>query len=149
MSSALVGVLLLGVAGLLVLKRLRRGARPAGATALATLHQTLRLSPRQAVHAIEFDDRILLVGEHERGLVLLDRGRTGSADDEAAVLGRGALTAADLAAAVDADDDGAVPRDLVIPRPPHGPRSPAPAVGTAPRATRLNDFRSLLQKASR
>ncbi|MBM4061001.1 MAG: hypothetical protein FJ265_07875 [Planctomycetes bacterium] len=148
-GSALAAVLLLGTGGVLLLRRLRGGATPVRGAPLATLRQTLRLSSRQAVHAIEFDDRILLVGEHERGLVLLDSGRPPErAGDEAEVLARGSAAPAAPAA----DEDGATPRDLVIPRPERpGPRRlPAPPVAPGQRATPgLGDFRTLLQKAGR
>lgn len=141
MSSALVGVLLLGAAGLFALKRLRGGSGAGGGAALVTVRQTIRLSGRQALHAIEFDDRILLVGEHDRGVVLLDRGRLPDiAADEAAIVTRHAPAA---------DDDGAVPKDLVIPRPPAPRPNPGPAAAPAGGAARLGDFRSLLQKAGR
>lgn len=154
MASALVGVLLLGVGGLFVLRKLRGGVSPArGAAPVMTLRQTLRLSARQAVHAIEFDDRILLVGEHERGLTLVDSGRLPDrASDEATVLARHAAPAH----GGDEGDEGAVPKDLVIPRPPQPARAPvrAPApvaarTGTKPRDVDLNDFRTLLQKVGR
>lgn len=153
MGSAFVAVLLLGVGGLLVLRKLRGGAAPSRGTPLATLRQTLRLSGKQAVHAIEFDDRILLVGEHERGLVLLDSGKLPErAADEAEVLARQAAPAP-----VEPDDDGATPKNLLIPRPdaPVRHRLPTPPAlpgtpGAAARATPgLNDFRALLQKAGR
>ena len=152
MSSALVGVLLLGGGVLLVVKKLRGGATPTGGGPLVTLRQTVRLAPKHAMHAVEFDGRILLVGETDKGLTLIERGQLPDAvDDEAAVLAR------DRA---DDDDDGAVPRNLVIPRPeqaprraPSRPRSPSPAEATANKAdqaiARLNDFRSLLEKAGR
>jgi flagellar biogenesis protein FliO len=144
MSSALIGVLLLGAGGIFVLRRLRGGAAPTGTSTLATLRQTIRLGQKQALHAIEFDDRILLVGETERGLTLLDRGRLPNAiADEAEVLGRTAAATAD-------DDDGAVPRNLVIPRPANPPaRTLARAAAATATQQRLNDFRNLLQKAAR
>lgn len=148
MSSALVGVLLLGVGGVMLLRKLRGPSKPTRGSTLATLRQTLRLSARQAVHAIEFDDRILLVGEHERGLVLLDSGRLADrAEDEAVVLARNGTaggTATD-------HDDGAVPKDLVIPRPEHQGRRPfpTPPLPTPSRPAGLNDFRALLHKAGR
>ena len=143
-GSALVAVLLLGGAGVVLLRRLRGGAVPTrGATTLLTLRQTLRLSPRQAVHAIEFDDRILLVGEHERGLTLLEQSRAPVRDDEGLVAAR--------AAEEPIDDDGAVPKNLVIPRPPQPAARPLPArsAATAAAAPGLNDFRALLQKVGR
>lgn len=155
MGSTLVGVLLLGVGGLFALKRLRNGPGPTGTTTIATLRQSVRLSQRQALHAVEFEDRILLIGESERGLTLLDHCRLPNAEaDEREVLARHADVL------VGDDDDGAVPKDLVIPRPPAKPtaKPPAkPATTATPAAARaagagtarLNDFRSLLQKAGR
>jgi flagellar biogenesis protein FliO len=150
MSSALVGVLLLGVVGVMLLRKLRGGAAPTRGSTLATLRQTLRLSARQAVHAIEFDDRILLIGEHERGLVLLDSGKLPErAADEAEVLARHV----DILHRADDEDEGATPRNLLIPRPETPPpaRIPTPpATAAAKRATPgLNDFRTLLQKVGR
>lgn len=157
MSSALVGVLLLGVGALVLLKRLRGGASPRGNQTLATLRQTVRLSAKQALHAVEFDNRILLIGEGDKGLTLLERANLpDQAADEAEVLGRA------VDAVADDEDDGATPRNLLIPRPTqhtkpaqptkaageHTPaKAPTPA-GKAGRA-RLGDFRALLEKAGR
>lgn len=154
MGSALAGVLLLGVVGVVVLRKLRGGASPTRGSTLATLRQTLRLSARQAVHAIEFDDRILLVGEHERGLVLLDSGKLPErAADEAEVIARSLGAAAHHDADAGDEAEGATPRNLVIPRPsnPLPARLPTPpAIPTGPRPTPgLNDFRNLLKKAGR
>jgi flagellar biogenesis protein FliO len=154
MSGALVVVLLLGAAGVYVLRKLRGGAVPTGGTTLLTLRQSLRLSQKQIVHAIEFDDRIVLVGEGERGLALLDSGRIPErVADELEVAAR-ALPRVDAVVADDLDD-GAVPKNLVIPRPAQPPRprpvkapqSPAPT--PARPAVGLGDFRNLLQKAGR
>jgi flagellar biogenesis protein FliO len=158
MSSALLGVLLLGVVGIVVVKRLRQGpGAPRGANVLS-LRQTLRLSSRHAVHAIEFDERIVLVGETEKGLTLFETGRLPERlADEAEVLSRRGTTV-DLVA--DDADTGAVPKNLVIPRPdplpkprlPTPPNSPRPAVAETPAnavAPALTTFRNLLQKAGR
>ncbi|MCB9884210.1 MAG: flagellar biosynthetic protein FliO [Planctomycetes bacterium] len=151
-GSALAGVLLLGIGGVIVLRKLRGGATPTGGTRLITLRQSLRLSQRQAVHAIEFDDRILLIGESERGLTLLEGGRQQAVADEAEVLTR---TSQRLDAVVDdaAEDDGAVPKNLVIPRPANGPSRRLPTPPRTPAAAKaapsLTDFRALLQKAGR
>jgi len=66
-------------------------------------------------------------------------------NDEAEVLARA------VAAANAAEEDGAVPKNLVIPRPPGGPvRRPTAAPAPAPTKTGpLEDFRTLLQKAGR
>jgi flagellar biogenesis protein FliO len=132
---------------MMLLRRLRGPAAATRGAALMTLRQTLRLSARQAVHAIEFDDRILLVGESERGLALLESGKAPNrANDEAEIAARAAIAAA-VDTQVD-DDDGATPKNLVIPRPPAGlPRRSAPS--EAPRTPGLADFRNLLQKAGR
>jgi flagellar biogenesis protein FliO len=159
MLTALVAVLGLGVAGVYVLRQLRGPARPTGDGKLMTLRQSLRLSPRHTLHAIEFDDRIVLVGETERGLALVDGGKLPDrAADEAAVLARAAAAAA--AAADDDDDDGAVPKNLIIPRPDRplparavrapSIRTPATnAAATSAAAPALADFRNLLQKVGR
>ena len=145
-GGTLCAVLLLGAAGVLVLRKLRGGAVPVrGSTPLITLRQTLRLSARQAVHAIEFDDRIVLIGEHERGLALLDSGRTIDRSDEAEVARRSE-------AAHDLADEGAVPKNLVIPRPPRPAARPLPTRNPTPAPSHspgLNDFRALLQKVGR
>ena len=154
MLTALAAVLGLGIAGVYVLRQLRGPARPSGDGKLMTLRQSLRLSPRHTLHAIEFDERIVLVGETERGLALIDGGKLPDrAADEAAVQAR----AAAIAAADDDDDGGAVPKDLIIPRPerplPTRPlRAPATkpaAANAAASAPALADFRNLLQKAGR
>ncbi|MFK7740454.1 MAG: flagellar biosynthetic protein FliO [Planctomycetota bacterium] len=164
MASAFVGVLLLGAGGLLVLKKLRSGIRPGGGNqSLASLRQTIRLSAKQAVHAIEFEDRILLIGEGDKGLTLLDRGGLPERrSDEATVLARGDSSAAtgSVGASLDVVEDGAVPKNLLIPRPPTASQSASARQDTAtgladgagvPKSQRasLNDFRSLLEKAGR
>lgn len=152
MSSALVGVLLLGAVALLGLKKLRGGATPRGSQTLATLRQTMRLSPKQALHAIEFDNRILLIGEGDKGLTLIQSGNLpDAATDEATVLAR----STDVL--VDDEDDGATPKNLLIPRPDKPrvkkqakqPQTPAPQPSKADVAiAKLNDFRALLEKAA-
>ena len=141
MTSTLVGVLLLGGVGLLGLKKLRGGATPQGAQKIATLRQTMRLGPKQALHAVEFGSRVLLVGESDKGLTLIDSGELPeAAEDEATVLARSQPPAA--------DEDGATPKNLLIPRP-DGERQTKPAPSKADVAiAKLNDFRALLQKAN-
>ena len=152
MGSALLSVLLLGGGGLLALRRLRQGAAPTSGSSLVSLRQTLRVSPRLTVHAFEFDERILLVGENDKGITLLDSGKLPErAEDEVEVAARASLT--------DAGDDGAVPKDLLIPRPnptpvrrlPKPPTAPTPtgAPGKAARSNLMADFRALLQQAGR
>ncbi|MCK5945501.1 MAG: flagellar biosynthetic protein FliO [Planctomycetes bacterium] len=159
MSSALVGVLLLGAGGLLVLKKLRGGASPTGTQTLATLRQTVRLGNKQSLHAIEFDNRILLVGESDKGLTLIESGTLPEAvSDEAAVLARTDIVVGD-------DDEGATPKNLLIPRPEQPAAQAATQAAARQRAThkpaanrptkadlaiaKLNDFRTMLEKAAR
>jgi flagellar biogenesis protein FliO len=147
-GSALLGVLLLGGIGIYGLRRLRGGATPTRGSRLMTLRQTLRLTQRGSVHAIEFDDRILLIGESERGLTLIETGSSADkAEDEAAIAAR----AAALLDAATVDDEGAVPKNLLIPRPDRpGRATPRQPVLPKPTTTpSLNDFRALLQKAGR
>lgn len=147
MASALVGVLLLGVGGVLVLKRLRHGPSARPAQALVGLRQTLRLPGKHALHVVEFDDRLLLVGDSDKGLLLLESGRLPErAADEASVLARALAAAAAPIDAADGDDGGAVPKDLVIPRPASPPLRRPTGKAAAPD---LGDFRTLLQKAGR
>jgi flagellar biogenesis protein FliO len=147
--ALLAGVLALGGGGVVLLRRLRGASRAPRGAALIALRQTVRLSTRQAVHALEFDDRILLVGEGERGLVLLDAGRLPErAADEAEVAAR-----AIAAQPADDDDGGAVPKNLVIPRPPQPPArraaTPPSTRPAQPGTVGLADFRNLLQKVGR
>jgi flagellar biogenesis protein FliO len=157
MSSALVGVLLLGAVALLGLKKLRGGAAPQGRQTLATLRQTVRLGAKNSLHAVEFDDRILLVGESDKGLTLIQSSALpDAARDEADVLAR-----ADVVLGDDDEGEGATPKNLLIPRPdqpapqrlPSKPRSPRPAQAPAPSKAdvaiaKLNDFREILKKAT-
>lgn len=150
MSSGLIGVLLLGATGLMLLKRLRRGASPVRGLPVMTLRQSLRLGNQRVLHAIEFDERIVLVGESDKGLVLIEHGRLPERlADEAEVLARSAP-----GQRVDTtdEDEGAVPKNLVIPRPesPGARRLPKPPTEPQSRPTPgLGDFRNLLQKAGR
>lgn len=133
-ASTLVGVLLVGGVLVLVLRRWRGTATVTGQGAV-TLRQTLRLSPRRALHAVEFDGRLLLLAEGEHGVALVHAGQPPEhAADESAVASRTAATG---------DDDGAVPKDLVLPR----PALPRRTATVAPARRGLGDFRALLAKA--
>jgi len=151
-GTTLVGVLLLGGVGIVVLRKLRGGATPQGGNKLATLRQTVRLSQKQALHAIEFEDHILLVGESDKGLTLIERGRVPvSSADEHEVLARHV----DATVEDDDADEGATPKNLVIPRPEKAPARaaaaprPASPQKVAAATAQLNDFRNLLMKAGR
>lgn len=138
--STLCGVVLLGIAGVYFARRMQKRPLGAGGNSIA-LRQSLRLSAKQALHVIEFDDRLLLVGASDAGLALLDQSRSpDAAADEAEVLARAAATD---------DGDGAVPRDLVIPRPPAPRQQRLPTPAGQKRTPGLGDFRALLHKAGK
>jgi len=132
-ASALLGVLLLGGVGLVLLRRMQRNTQPAGG--YLAVRQTLRLG-RHQLHAIEFDQQILLVGECDGALAVLSTAADPHvADDEQIVDQR----------AADGDEAGATPRDLVLPRPPRARREqPKPA---RPTNAALRDFKALLRRA--
>jgi flagellar biogenesis protein FliO len=131
--STLLGVLALGGVGLLLLRRMQRRTPARGG--YLGLRQTLPLGARRAVHAIEFDDRILLVGECDGNLTILH------ASQDPRVLADERQVGERTEAA--AEEDGAVPRDLVLPRPARA-HTPAPP---PPRQTTLRDFKALLERA--
>lgn len=141
-GSTLIGVLLLGGAGVFLFARMRQGPRGRG-DQVFTVRQTQRLSARQQLIAVEFDEQMLLLGEHEGRLSVLCQGRLHEpAADEAQLRARAAVIE-------DEADEGAVPKNLVLPR----PERPAPQI-PAVRADRqqpqtLSSFRSLLQRAGR
>ncbi len=151
-TSTLIGVLLLGGALLMVLRRMRT-APATGSTGAVTLRQTLRLAPNKTLHAVEFDGRLLLVGASEKGLQLLHAGGAAAdaAADEATIAAR-----SQAAVAIEEDEDeGATPKNLVIPRPPKPqqklPTPPAVSNEKAQPSGRdlIADFRTLLSKAGR
>ena len=154
--STLVGLLLLGGTGLFLLRRLRQGPR-GSSTGIVALRQSVRLSPKHSLHAIEFEGRLLLVGEGERGVQLVHSGDTLQASaDEATIAARSHAGGPDAATAESGnDEEGAVPRNLVIPRPDHAlqtPRSqPQQPRQSAPESdpSMFHDFRSLLAKVER
>ena len=145
-TSTLVGLLLLGGAGLFLLRRMHTGGGKKSHGAIA-LRQSVRLSARQALHAVEFDGKLLLVGEGERGMTLLAAGTPPEhAADEALIAAR--------TVAAEPEEEGAVPKNLVIPRPAavaaarSAKPSEAAAAETKPRPS-LGDFRALLAQATK
>ena len=150
-GSTLIGVLVLGGATVALLRRMRT-APATGNTGAVTLRQTLRLAPNKTLHAVEFDGRLLLLGASEKGIALLHAGGStaDAAADEATIAQRSQ-------AVVEADEDeGATPKDLVIPRPerpaqklPTPPATPGSVPAEKPQKDLLHDFRALLAKAGR
>ncbi len=139
-SSTLIGVLLLGAVFVGLIRKLKENSRSAPGSALS-LRQSLRLSAKHHVHAVQYQDQILVLGACDHNISVLHTGEDlGIADDEATVLDREEL------------DEGAVPRDMILPRS-EKPRTKAP---TKPRARtglseadaqKLADFRALLKRA--
>lgn len=128
------GVCLLGAAIVMGLARVRASATGSG-TALA-VRQSLRLSGRHTVHAVEFADKLLLLGECEGSLRVLHSG-----DDPQL-----APAASRTALPPEPDDDGVVLKDMIIPRPPRGDTSAVPRSASQPPSRGLRDFRALLGK---
>ena len=123
-ASTTIGVLLLGAIGVILYGRMTQRSRPATSD-LISVRQTMRLSGRHAVHVVQFDERLLLVGESEGKLNVLDsvRDPQSSRDEE--------TLAQRLDLVLEDEDEGAVPRNLVIPRP-EPERTPAAAPAPAP-----------------
>jgi hypothetical protein len=122
------GVCLLGGAVVVALARVRQ-RQNTGAGAIVQLRQSVRLSGRHAVHAVQFDDKIFLLGECEGSLAVLHAGT----DRE---------LIAPPPTAPEPDDDGAILKDMkdvVLPRP---ARAPSRAVPDRAHAS----FRALLRK---
>ena len=143
-ASTTIGVLLLGLVIVLALRRYSKTSGKAIPGGLA-LRNTLRLSSRHAVHMVQVDDHILLLGECDGSLTVLDR----AADPDAIEDER------QIEQQVEAD--GAVPRDLVIPRPvtrrtttPAKPRRKTVVPVKAARTAKPSDlarFQAVLQAA--
>jgi len=134
-TSTLLGVLLLGGAGIMLLARLRRGSAPRGG-GLMSLRQSLRLSARHSLHAVEFDNNLLLLGECDNSLCLIKSGRDPEqVEDE------------ERLAAREADEEGgAVLRDMVIPRPGAPTTKPLHPPETSRARRSLDDFKNLLRR---
>jgi hypothetical protein len=132
-ACTMLGVCLLGIAVVVGIKR-ARARTPSTGTAVV-LRQSLRLSNRHSVHALEFADRLLLLGECEGSLRVLHTG----VDPDLA-------PAAHKVEPPPAEDEGAVLKDMVLPRPSQ-PGGAAARLAASERSSRgLKDFRTLLGK---
>ncbi len=125
------GVCLLGGAIVMALSRVRQRQGNGNGTAIS-VRQSLKLSNRHAVHVVQFDDKIFLLGECEGSLRVLHSGE----DRE--------LVPA-TAAPFDPDDEGAVLKDMILPRPSR-PAGVGARGNTAAQKKGLADFRTLLSK---
>lgn len=123
--STLVGVLLLGGVGLALFKRAKSATGPREGE-FVSVRQSVRLSQRHTVHALEFDGAVLLVGECEGNLSVIQQG--GAVPDRA-------RDEAEIRSRYDEEDEGAVPRDMVIPRPDAATRRALPTAPDTDRAT--------------
>lgn len=138
-SSTLVGVLLLGVVFLGLMRKLKENSRVTPNSPLV-LRQSLRLSAKHHVHAVQYEDKILVLGTCENNVSVLCTGEDPSlAEDEARLAER-------------EQEEGAVPRDMVLPRPDKKPRQlpkkPTTPTDVAQEAARkLANFRTLLKQA--
>lgn len=132
--SSLVGVLLLGGAAVMLMARIRRGG--AGEPGHVRMRQALRLPGKASLCVVEFDGRVFLLGAAD-GAALSVLASARDADPEA--------EAVDASEPAESEDEGAVPRDLLQPRPRRThkpPRSKGKSV-----AAEIEDFRKLLRKA--
>jgi flagellar biogenesis protein FliO len=138
-SSTLVGVLLLGVVFLGLMRKLKENSRVTQGSPLV-LRQSLRLSAKHHVHAVQYEDKILVLGTCENNVSVLCTGEDPSvAEDEARLAER-------------EREEGAVPRDMILPRPDKKtrqlPKKPTVPTDVAQEAARkLANFRNLLQRA--
>lgn len=143
-TSTLVGVLLLGAVAIAVIKRSRM-QRPIADGEFMVLRQSLRLSQRHSIHAVEFDGQVLLVGECEGNVHVLQNGALPAATEDELEVSRRFIDDDD-------PDDGAVPRDMIIPRPEEPARRQPTAPTTSRRsspqvAAKLANFKNLLARA--
>ncbi|MEM7205924.1 MAG: hypothetical protein AAF628_37060 [Planctomycetota bacterium] len=149
--STLAGTLILGFVGIAALAKLKGRGAAFGSGGPVALRQSVRLSARNAVHAVQFGDRVLLIGENDKGLAVLGEDAEGNAaTDEQDIARRDDLP--------DDDDDGAVPPNLVIPRPaatrqrppatrPKERATPTAAADQPLTANAMNEFKKLLELA--
>jgi len=128
--STLIGVLLLGAVGIIVFAKMRKPRTRGAGSGLVEHRQSLRVTAKHHVHVLQFDGQMILLGTSDSNMTVL---RTAESSD-------GAVDELELAARDLAEDEGAVPKDLIIPR---------PARRNAPAAKTLNmaQFNKLLAKA--
>lgn len=117
-------VLIVGVAGLIVLRRVKQTQQGGDDQGPLRVRQTVRVGQRHRLHAIEFEGRVLVVGDSEQGLSLLTEERLANHDADSGV---------DLP-------------DTYIPRPSATPRETYPENEPVKPGTKLRDrFEPLLR----
>ena len=91
-ASALVGVLVLGISSVVLIAKFKNGSMPSKPPregSLISLRQSLRLSAKQRVHAIEFQSNLLLLAECDGNITILQNtSRSAAETDEWAVRSR-------------------------------------------------------------
>lgn len=139
-SSTLIGVLLLGVVFLGLFRKLRENGRVTPGSPLV-LRQSLRLSAKHHIHAVQYEDQILVLGACDNSISVLHTGENPDvAEDETTIRER------------DEEEEGAVLKDMVLPRPDKRRRKLTTKPVTQPRsaeetARKLSNFRTLLKRA--
>jgi len=135
--STTAGLLILAGVGLTWLSRVR-GDRGGSGDAMVNLRQTLRLGQKSRLHAVQFDNRLLLLGETEHSVSLLrEMDDPAIAADEREVLGRDDLDATIVG--------GAEPKDLVQRQAQRAVERAAAAGALTTDA--IGDFKALLRRA--
>jgi len=128
--STLVGVLILGVVGIVVLAKLLKPRTNGGKAGLVEHKQTLRVTAKHQVHVLQFDGQMLLLGTCDSNMNILCAGEANDGDADEL----------ELTAREREEDEGAVPKDLIIPRPARKRALPAKTLN-------LRQFNKLLEKA--
>lgn len=123
--SSLAGVLLVAVGGIILLRRLQDKASMVGGNAIQ-IKETKRISPKRFLHVVRAGDQLLLLSNSEQGIHLVSN-----------------LTPSDAAPVeleAETEEEGAVPRDLVLT--PMKPSRARPVTKKSP----LGDFNDLMSK---
>lgn len=108
----LAGVLALAAAALVIWRRMAiaKGVAGSGSHRTLRVRETLRLSARNRLHLVSAGDRLLLVGEGEKGISLLQvDGEEARDEDELPAIAPRVRTPK-----VAPEDEGAVPRDMIL-----------------------------------
>ncbi len=129
-GTSLAGILLVGVAGIMLFARFKGQGGVTVNGDYLTLRQTLRLNAKQKIYAVECEDQVLLLGESDNNLCVLNaRPNRQLVEDAEEVFNR-----------EDELDEGAVPRDMIIPRMAPKPRQQKSSAS-------LSDFKTLLKRS--